>query len=134
VELPEMSGKHEAIETVREAVRTCCLEECFRVAVEHVRSSVRESTIDIAIMMLAQVSRVSSSGGPRFQQEIMRRFFEAADHSRFGLMNAVTSVARDTRDPRVKWRLEKLGGAIAVARPVAPCPDGARAESALQVM
>ena len=32
-------------------------------------------------------------------------------------MNAVTSVARDTRDPELRWRLEEFGGGIPVAMP-----------------
>jgi hypothetical protein len=38
-----------------------------------------------------------------------------ADHTGFGLMNAVTSLARDTRDPDDRWRLEELGGGIGAA-------------------
>jgi transposase len=30
----------------------------------------------------------------------------------FSLMNAVTSLARDERDPELRWRLEELGGAV----------------------
>jgi hypothetical protein len=43
-------------------------------------------------------------------------------------MNAVTSVARDTRDPETRWRLEELGGAIAARLPRAPkaAPAAAR--------
>jgi hypothetical protein len=61
----------------------------------------------------------------------MERFFQEADRSRFALMNAVTSVARDTRDPEVRWRLEELGGGILAGRtPVLQLDDGA-AERAL---
>lgn len=45
----------------------------------------------------------------------MVRFFGEADLSRIGLMNAVTSVARDTRNPEMRWGLEKLGGEIPAA-------------------
>jgi hypothetical protein len=34
----------------------------------------------------------------------------------FGLVNAVTSVARDQKDPQVRWRLEELGGGILAMR------------------
>jgi len=36
-------------------------------------------------------------------------------------MNAVTSVARDTRDPELRWRLEELGGGIPAM--LVPDPD-----------
>ncbi len=42
----------------------------------------------------------------------MRSFLESEDHSAFDLMNAVTAVARDQRDPEVRWRLEELGGGV----------------------
>jgi hypothetical protein len=50
-------------------------------------------------------------------QEIMGRFFGDEDRTRFGLMNAVTSVARDTSDPETRWNLEELGGAVAINAP-----------------
>jgi hypothetical protein len=40
----------------------------------------------------------------------------------FGFMNAVTAVARDTRDPETRWRLEELGGAVPLVRPTRPKP------------
>jgi hypothetical protein len=46
-------------------------------------------------------------------------------------MNAVTSVARDTRDPELRWRLEELGGGVPIAvRPRSPRPDEAHATPA----
>ncbi len=38
-------------------------------------------------------------------------------------MNAVTSVARDTADPEVRWRLEEMGGGICAGHTPAPKPD-----------
>ncbi len=46
------------------------------------------------------------------QDEIVRIFVQADDRSAFGLMNAVTSVARDQDDPQVRWHLEELGGGV----------------------
>jgi len=45
-------------------------------------------------------------------RSILKRLSESQDQSRFGLMNAVTSIARDTPDPELKWDLEVVGGAI----------------------
>jgi hypothetical protein len=36
-------------------------------------------------------------------------------------MNAVTAVARDTRDPGLRWHLEELGGGVPAA--VTPDPE-----------
>ena len=49
----------------------------------------------------------------RLLRQIMNQFIRETDQTRFSLTNAVTTVARDTRDPEVRWRLEELGGAIA---------------------
>jgi hypothetical protein len=53
---------------------------------------------------------------PQLIPEIMDRFHAEDDRSAFGMMNAVTSLARDTDDPELRWRLEELGGAIAAGR------------------
>ena len=65
---------------------------------------------------------------------ILGRFTTEGDTSRFGLMNAVTSVARDTRDPELRWSLEKLGGGIPAA--ILPVSDdsGSRAVRPLDVL
>jgi hypothetical protein len=44
--------------------------------------------------------------------QIFSRFVEGDDRSVFALMNAVTSVARDTRDPEARWTLETIGGSM----------------------
>jgi len=50
---------------------------------------------------------------PRLKrEEIAGRFARSSDGSRFSLMNAVTSVARDTRAPELKWDLEVVGAAV----------------------
>jgi hypothetical protein len=65
--------------------------------------------------MMPQLSRLLESGAPRdIFAAILDRFFESRDESGFGLINAVTSVARDTSDPDLRWRLEELGGGIPV--------------------
>jgi hypothetical protein len=42
--------------------------------------------------------------------------------SRFGVMQAITAVARDTADPEVRWRLEEFGGGVPVMRQPDPDP------------
>jgi hypothetical protein len=36
------------------------------------------------------------------------------ERTQFGLMQSITAVARDQRDPEVRWRLEELGGGVPV--------------------
>ena len=99
---------------LREAIRACCSEEAFSASVEQMRSA-REIQADAALMMMPMISRLPREMAVQFLTTIMGRFTEEGDHSRFGLMNAVTSVARDTRDPDLRWRLELLGGGVPTA-------------------
>jgi hypothetical protein len=66
----------------------------------------------------------------QFFPVILRRFFRDRERSRFGLINAVTSVARDVRNPEHRWNLEQLGGAIIVGRSPASPPDRGTAAKA----
>ena len=53
----------------------------------------------------------------RVLRTIVRRFEAEDDGSTLGLVNAVTSVARDTPDPEMRWRLEELGGGMLARLP-----------------
>jgi hypothetical protein len=64
-------------------------------------------------------------------RQIASRFFEDPARSQFALANAVTSVARDTRDPELRWRLEEFGGGLLTARTPAPSFDPNQAHAAL---
>ena len=63
---------------------------------------------------------------------VVERYFLGEDRSRYGLMNAVTAVARDTRDPEIRWGLEEFGGGLAVG--CRPGPDGDRAPARAAVV
>ena len=105
--------------TLREAIRACCEPEAFATSVEEFRSATRVSA-DHALSLLALLHQ-SGLSDTNLYREIMDQFFREADRTRFGLTNAVTAVARETRDPEVRWRLEELGGAIAAGQ-VPPSP------------
>ncbi len=112
---PQCEGDLET--SVRGAIRGCCEPEAFRAAVGGMRS-VRETAADMALMVAAQFGGPQKSRARALPKslwgEIMRRYEEDRDSSAYGVMNAVTSVARDTGDPETKWRLEELGGGIAM--------------------
>src|SRR5262249_37430897 len=55
--------------------------------------------------------------------QIMDEYFREGDRSQFGLANAVTAVARETRDPELRWNLGGFGGGIAIAS-LPPRPSG----------
>jgi hypothetical protein len=94
---------------LREAVRTCCSVEALSTAASEMRSMAR-SELDIALTMMPMLSRLRAEFAPGLLTAIVDRFFEGRDKTPFGLLNAVTSVARDTSDPEVRWRLEVIGG------------------------
>jgi hypothetical protein len=106
----------QAVADVREAVRACCAPEVFATSSRQIRSA-REIEADHALNLLPMLTQMRGSVGTRVVQQIMQRFFAEGDRTRFGLMNAVTSVARDTADPQARWDLEELGGGIPVAVP-----------------
>jgi hypothetical protein len=108
---------------VRAAVRDCCSPEAFTANAEQMRSA-REMQADLALNLLPYLSRMSRAVMPQIVRSIMERFTGELDRSRFALMNAVTSVARDTADPEIRWRLEELGGGICVGRTPALEPGG----------
>ena len=43
---------------------------------------------------------------------VLQRHASSEDASAFGVVNAVTSVARDTQDPAMRWELESIGGKL----------------------
>jgi hypothetical protein len=114
----------EVIGAVREAIRECCADEAFSAAAEQMRSA-RQTQADIALAVLPHLARLSRRVGAEVLGPILERFSQGRDRSRFGLMNAVTSVARDSTDPEVRWRLEEMGGGICAGlTPVLKPQDG----------
>jgi len=99
------------LEEFRDGVRSASREETFIDASQGIRSAT-EVEVDWALMLMPMLSRVPQDVGPRLLSSIFRRFEREGDTSAFGLMNAVTSVARDARDPETRWELEKFGGGI----------------------
>jgi hypothetical protein len=100
---------------IRAAVYECASKSVFVETVEQMRRS-RETPAGAAINLLRHLSNLPPDIAAQMASLVAQRFFEAADQSRFDLMNAVTSVARDSNDPDLRWRLEELGGAIGVSR------------------
>jgi hypothetical protein len=103
--------------TLREAIRSCCREEVFNSSAGHFRTSLNarapNAQANFELSMLSMLSHFSAMDQDRLVRQIFARFSSNGDPSRFGLINAVTSVARDTSDPEERWRLEELGGGIA---------------------
>lgn len=116
-----------------EAIRACCSEDAFHVAADAIRSS-REKEADFALAMMPMIARLPAGVGAEILSMIMGQFRDERDQSRFGLMNAVTAVARETRDPEMRWRLEEFGGGIPFDTGVpAPRPGRPRARVLAEV-
>jgi hypothetical protein len=114
-----LANREEADAAVSEAVRVCCEDEAFTEASGDMNAA-RDKVADVTLNLLPVLSRLRPELGTQIFSMIVERFFDGEDASRYGLMNAVTSVARDTADPEVRWDLEELGGGIPVGRPPAP--------------
>jgi hypothetical protein len=118
----------EVLAELAEAVRTCAAPAAFRRGVAEMRSAA-ELEADHALMVMPFLAQLARGGGRRarmFARHILGRFDGGDDRSAFGLMNAVTSVARDTRDPEARWRLEELGGGVPALLPRRPKVTPAR--------
>lgn len=113
----------EATSAVRAAVRSCCDEDAFVEAAEGMRSSVLAQA-DLMLNLMPMLDRLPSGMGSQILTDILRRFFQEPDRSRFALGNAVTAAARDARDPDVRWRLEEFGGGILAGTNPQPRRDG----------
>ncbi len=125
-----------ARQSIREGVGACCAEEVFADTVRRVRTAC-ETAADLAITLLPLLSRFSGSGNAGLASQIMDQFFREGDRSQFGLGNVVTAIARDTRDPDLRWDLEEFGGGVLLGQvPQHPAAGGrvARAESKRAVL
>jgi hypothetical protein len=116
LEIHEFVTPEEAASAIRNTIQDCGSSEAFTAAAEEIRSAGR-SEVDVVLSLLPFLTRFSSAVSAEIFTSILVRFHEdRKDRSRFALMNAVTSVARDTSDPELRWRLEELGGSVAACR------------------
>jgi hypothetical protein len=120
VDYSAFAAEYDVLQSLRNAFVVCSEQEVFASSMENVRASVH-AEVDLLLTLAPLLKRHEDIASGMLAQ-IMERFSSDADRSRFSLMNAVTSVARDTRDPEQRWRLEELGGGIG-ARIVPKHPD-----------
>ncbi|MHC4275561.1 MAG: hypothetical protein ACYSUR_18110, partial [Planctomycetota bacterium] len=80
---------------------------------------------------LPALLKMSPDDARRLFDAVMGRFDRQPDRSSFGLMNAVTSVARDTPDRDTRWRLEEAGGGMLARLMPAPTPSDTSVELVL---
>ncbi|MFQ5942763.1 MAG: hypothetical protein ACE5JF_04345 [Anaerolineales bacterium] len=107
---------------LRESVQVCIQEQDFESYAEKMKRA-RGLFPDPRLTLMPHLSRLPADQASDILAETHRRFAAGADESRYGLINAVTSLARDTRNPELRWSLETTGGALIVAS--TPAPSGA---------
>jgi hypothetical protein len=124
VGLPFDEDAHDrVVAEVRATIRACGDDEGFADGVAEIRSAV-DREADFALTVLPMLDRLPEAVRVSMMGLIAGRFFGAPERSRYGLMNAITSLARDTSEPDLKWRLEEIGGGIPAMKPVPRRPVG----------
>jgi hypothetical protein len=109
------------LEDLRVAVRTCAGPTALDSTVRAMRSAA-EREADILVQLMPVLPHMPPGVRASVLRAIVRRFEAEGDRSTLGLVNAVTSVARDTADPETRWRLEELGGGMLARLPERPRP------------
>ena len=108
---------------LRESVRMCIQEQDFEGYVEKIKRA-RGLFPDPRLTLMPHLSRLPADQASQILEDTHRRFAKGADESRYGLINAVTSLARDTRNPELRWSLETIGGALIVTSTPTPSGEG----------
>jgi hypothetical protein len=107
---PEEAAR-EVLAEVSAAVQECCAEEIFTDFTDKLRTAC-ELQADLALQLAPHLAGLPKQVVAHLLADIEKRFGKEGDRSLYGLANAVTAAARDTRDPEMRWRLEELGGGI----------------------
>jgi hypothetical protein len=109
------------LEQVRTAVRACAAPAMLDATVSRMREAAQREA-DVMIQLMPVLPHMPPGVRASVLRTIVRRFEAEGDRSVFGLLNALTSVARDTDDPETRWRLEELGGGMLARLPQRPRP------------
>jgi len=104
---------------LKEALAVASSEEALAVSASEVRT-LAGTSFDRAFM-IATFMQTHRGFGNESIREILRRMIGDGSTG-YALMNAITSVARDTSDPETRWRLEGAGGAIPAVLLAGPGP------------
>ncbi len=92
---------------VVEGIGNCCQLEVFDGQVSMMRR-MADTQIDLALSTATLMDGLGWAGSGMIHQ-IVSQFLREEPRSLYGLMNAVTAVARSVKDPTTQWRLESFG-------------------------
>ncbi len=112
--IPEPAGDREVDRLcfeVLEAISVSSSPETFAGSIDRLKGTLLVHSIETEHLVLLS-HMLSESMQREMLPEILRRLEASGESSAFAVMNAITSLARDTLDPPTRWRLEELGGSI----------------------
>jgi hypothetical protein len=123
VERVEVAAPGTAINAVldelRAAIRAAAAPAALEVTIGAMRTAAQREA-DVMVQLLPLLPHMPPGMRASLVRTIVRRFEAERDGSVLGLVNAVTSAARDTSDPETRWRLEELGGGMLARLPERP--------------
>lgn len=96
---------------LREVIAKCAAEDVFNRSMDDIRVAAM-TDVDMMLNVMPILARLRGAGMGQLMHQILAQFMGGSDPTQFGFMNAVTSVAREERDPETRWQLEELGGGI----------------------
>ncbi len=99
------------LEQTAEAVRECAQPAVFNSVTEQMRDATMIEA-DLALQMMPFMRMHRGRRSMRWFAQILEHFETDGDKSAYGLLNAITAVAREERDPESRWDLEEFGGGI----------------------
>jgi hypothetical protein len=109
------------LDELRLAIRAAAAPAALEATIVTMRSATQREA-DVMLQLIPLLPHMPPAMRASLLRTIVRRFEAERDGSVFGLVNAVTSVARDTTDPETRWRLEELGGGMLARLPERPTP------------
>jgi hypothetical protein len=109
------------LEELRGAVRAAAASAALDTTVTAMRTAAQREA-DVMVQLIPLLPHMPPGMRASLVRTIVGRFEAERDRSILGLVNAVTSVARDTSDPETRWRLEELGGGMLARLPERPRP------------
>jgi hypothetical protein len=105
-------------DAIRHAIQAAAAPETFHEFVAAMRDS-RRHRLDPAPLVIALRRRAGFDDAAVL--DVLERFRKDGGFTLFAMANAVTELARDTRDPVKRWHRETAGAEI-FARILRPCP------------
>ena len=103
-------------DAIRDAMRQCAESPAFAESIAKMRlatgSDARRTAMGLPVLLHEMSTHAPVGWNDRVLHEIMHRYIRGDDRSLFGLLNAVTSTARDEPDPAHRWALEEVGGRL----------------------